>query len=110
MATLTFDELMESLSSLTDTQLSTLNSSIVDTLRLRRKLAGRRLAAELEVGDMVRIKGSVRPQYLRGKTAKVLAFKSTRVEIQLQNGYMGKFARSNGKLYADPSLLEKIED
>lgn len=110
MATLTFDDLMASLESLTENQLRMLNQSIVDTIKLRRRIAGRKVAAELKVGDMVRIKSGVKPQYLAGKTAEVISFKSTRIEIQLQNGYMGKFTRSNGKLYCPPTALEKIED
>lgn len=108
MKQLTFDDLVDSLNSLTDSQLRILNQTIVDTIRQRRKTEGRKIAATLAVGDKVRIKHGCKPLYLQGQIGEVEAFRTEKITVRLVRGPQGKFR--DGRVICPPSMLEKVED
>jgi hypothetical protein len=74
----------------------------------RRKLISRREAAQvmlqLQPGDRVRFRNSVRPAYLAGVEAVILALKTKKVSVKLDHP-TGRF---KGIITTPASLIEKV--
>lgn len=98
----------ELIDGMNDDQLQRLNQYIVQEIKTRRLRKARRLAAELTVGDKVRINSQVKPKYLAGETAVITRLVGTKAELKLDAGPINKFR--SGTLTAPFSLLEKVED
>lgn len=99
-----FEDLLDSFQHLTTRQLETLNEAAVELIRMRRRTEGRKLAASVEVGDIVRIKRNVKPRYLAGQMGTVVGFRAEKITIKLTQGPQGKFR--NGEVICPPSMLE----
>lgn len=103
--TISLEDLRERMNEATDGELIVIEGYLRQVLHHRRNIREHRVAQDLSVGCSVRFIGG-RPKYLQGKTGRLVAFRQTKVLIQLDCGPIGKFR--NGQVVAPISLLEVI--
>jgi ribosomal protein L21E len=70
----------------------------------RRQLQARKMFYEIEPGDRVRFVQGVRPKYLAGKTGILKARLDKNVQVQLEDGPVGRFG---GIITTPCTLIEK---
>lgn len=68
--------------------------NVMDAVTERRKILSRVSFIELKIGDRVRFNDKVRPQYMRGITARVVDKKTSKVVVELENTeHIGRFSK-----------------
>jgi hypothetical protein len=88
-----------------DDHLGTIQAAISRRHRELARDASNRRAAELTIGDRVRLSRDIRPLYLRGATGTVVGWASQNVVLQLDDP-AGRFA--TGQLRCPPLGLERL--
>lgn len=89
----------------TDAQLEAVTRSINNIRNARRQIKANKVAMQLEIGTKVRFTGG-RPQYLAGRTGRIVNFRQTKVLVKLDCGPIGKFR--NGEVVTPLTLLEVV--
>jgi hypothetical protein len=89
-----------------DNQLQEIADTLNRAYRVHRVQRSAEVAAQLTLGSPVRIRYSVKPNYLRGLTGTITDFRTTKVTVKLDNGPVGKFW--DGTVICPPSALEVL--
>lgn len=90
-----------------DDHLGAIQAAIARRHRERVRDASNQRAAELRIGDRVRLNREIRPQYLQGATGTVVGWASQNVVVQLDDR-AGRF--STGQLRCPPSASSDSGD
>lgn len=67
--------------------------SMIAAIHFRRKALAPQ-AADFRVGDTVRFGNTIRPQYMRGITATVVAIRQTKITVQIDSN-IGRYRRGS---------------
>lgn len=87
-------------------ELNQLVDYIRQVFKSKRDQDAARVRASLHLGDVVKISGNIKPQYLQGLTGKVVEFKNSRVLVELDRGPVRKFR--TGRVLCSPTALKKL--
>lgn len=88
-----------------DEHLTTIQAAIVERHRQRERARSNKAAAQIDIGDRVRLNHNIRPLYLHGATGTVTGWVGQRVVVQLDEP-TGRFA--HGQIRCPPLGLEPL--
>jgi len=88
-----------------DDHLGMVQAAIARRHRELSREASNRIAAELRIGDRVRVSRQIRPLYLRGATGTVVGWAGQSVVLQLDDA-LGRFV--SGQVRCPPLGLERV--
>jgi len=88
-----------------DEHLPTIQAAIGERHRQRQRAQANKAAAQIAIGDRVRLNHDIRPLYLHGATGTVIGWAGQRVVVQLDEP-TGRF--TNGQIRCPPLGLEPL--